>query len=219
MNYEDFLKKEEEETKSPAEEATELEEASDLDVQKAVVESLAADKAERELEIEELRKDNAEKAALIEKYKAAEAGFAAETQKLKAEIEKLKEEVAKTGEILSKNSESAASNQISLLDRSTEIDDKFEGETRDHVLEVLREARDASEKAGRLRRAQLLESVLVANEPCGELAKRREELEKIFADNQNIINGQVINELDKLGITYKVGENYLLAKEIVQRAY
>ena len=105
------------------------------------------------------------------------------------------------------------------MDRNTELDDKFEGETRDHVIEVIREARDACEKDGRHRRAQILESVLVANEPCGELAKRRAALEKLFEDNQCVINGQVINELDKLDIPYKVGENYLLEKEIIKRTY
>ncbi len=195
-------------------------------MQKAVVESLAADKAERELEIEELRKEkarlsealagaDAEKTSLKEEIRRLEN----EKVNLKAESENLRKELAKIGEILTKNTELPLSSQISLLERSTEIDDKFEGETRDHVIEVIREARDACEKNGRLRRAQLLESVLVANEAVGELSKRREYLEKLFADNQNLINGQVINELDKLGIAYKSGENYLLAKEIVERNY
>ncbi len=224
MNYEDFMKKEKE--PEIVEEEEVAEEPLEIDVQKAVVESLAADKAERELEIEELRKEkarlsealagaDAEKTSLKEEIRRLEN----EKVNLKAESENLRKELAKIGEILTKNTELPLSSQISLLERSTEIDDKFEGETRDHVIEVIREARDACEKNGRLRRAQLLESVLVANEAVGELSKRREYLEKLFADNQNLINGQVINELDKLGIAYKSGENYLLAKEIVERNY
>jgi len=225
MNYEDFMKKEKE-PEIVAEEEEVAGEPLEIDVQKAVVESLAADKAERELEIEELRKEktrlsealagaDAEKTRLKDEISRLEK----DKENLKAENENLRKELAKIGEILTKNTEIPLSSQISLLERSTEIDDKFEGETRDHVLEVIKEARDASEKDGRLRRAQLLESVLVANEAVGELSKRRESLEKLFADNQNLINGQVINELDNLGIAYKVGENYLLAKEIVKRNY
>ena len=225
MNYEDFMKKEKE-PEIVAEEEEVAGEPLEIDVQKAVVESLAADKAERELEIEELRKEktrlsealagaDAEKTRLKDEISRLEK----DKENLKAANENLRKELAKIGEILTKNTEIPLSSQISLLERSTEIDDKFEGETRDHVLEVIKEARDASEKDGRLRRAQLLESVLVANEAVGELSKRRESLEKLFADNQNLINGQVINELDNLGIAYKVGENYLLAKEIVKRNY
>ena len=71
-------------------------------------------------------------------------------------------------------------NALALLDREMELPDRFPGETRDHVLEVIKEARDAAEKDGRRRRAQLLEGVLVANEPNGGLSKKRMALEKFF---------------------------------------
>ena len=96
---------------------------------------------------------------------------------------------------------------------------RFEGETYDHVLEVIKEARDKCEAEGRIRRAQILEAVLVANEPTGNLAKRRAVIEKLFEDNNNILTGQVINELDKQGIPYKEGENYLLASEIIKKTF
>ena len=232
MKYEDFIRKEETSTTPVQEEiSAEKEEGledqpEEIDVQKAVVEALAADKAERELEIEVLRKEKEKVEGMCEELKTENSKFENEINVLKAKIDeinavndKLRKGLENVGELLSKNSELPISNQIALLDRNTELDDKFEGETRDHVIEVIREARDASEKDGRYRRAQILESVLVANEPCGELAKRRAALEKLFEDNQCVINGQVINELDKLDISYKVGENYLLAKEIVKRTY
>jgi hypothetical protein len=106
-----------------------------------------------------------------------------------------------------------------LLERNIECEDRFPGETYDHVLEVLREARDKAEAEGRTRRAQLLESVLVANEPNGTLAKKRAELEKLFNDNANVISGVVISELEKLGISHKHGEEYLLPSEIIKRTY
>ena len=209
MNYEDFIRPAEEPA-VPVEEPVvgerSAEETSvELDVQKAVVESLAADKAEQNVEIERLRKEN--------------NALTSKVADLTATIETMRTELEKVGDLLSKNSELPKSNQVTLLERNPEIEDRFEGETRDHVLEVLKEARDASEAQGRARRAQLLESVLVANEPSRTLAKKREQLEKLFADNQNVINGQVINELDKMNITYKIGENYLLVGEIIKRTY
>ena len=209
MNYEDFIRPAEEPAapvEEPVAEERSAEETSvELDVQKAVVESLAADKAEQNVEIERLRKEN--------------NALTSKVADLTAMIATLRTELEKVGDLLSKNSELPKSNQVTLLERNPEIEDRFEGETRDHVLEVLKEARDASEAQGRARRAQLLESVLVANEPSGTLAKKREQLEKLFADNQNVINGQVINELDKMNIAYKIGENYLLVGEIIKRTY
>ena len=185
----------------------------ELDVQKAVVESLAADKAAQDEQIEKLKAEKQELQATFDKLQC-------EIADLKNQVQCLKNELGEMGEALAKNTESTTvTTTVSLLDRSLELADRFEGETRDHVLEVIREARDAAEKEGRLRRSQVLESILVANEPSGELKKRRQALLKLFAENQNLINGQVINELDNLEITYKVGEKYLLVDEIIKRAF
>ena len=211
MNYEDFIRPAEEpeqnvETseEAVAEEAP-IEPSVELDVQKAVVESLAADKAEQNVKIAELRKQNDE--------------LTSKVNDLTEKIEQMRMQLAKVGDLLARNSELPKSSQVTLLERNTELEDSFDGETLDHVLEVIREARDASEAAGRARRAQILESVLVANEPSGNLEKKRQELIKLFNDNQNVINGQVINELDKQKISYKLGENYLLVGEIIKRTY
>ena len=211
MNYEDFIRPAEEpeqnvETseEAVAEEAP-IEPSVELDVQKAVVESLAADKAEQNVKIAELRKQNDE--------------LTSKVNDLTEKIEQMRMQLAKVGDLLARNSELPKSSQVTLLERNTELEDSFDGETLDHVLEVIREARDASEAAGRARRAQILESVLVANEPSGNLEKKRQELIKLFNDNQNVINGQVINELDKQKISYKLGEKYLLVGEIIKRTY
>ena len=87
------------------------------------------------------------------------------------------------------------------------------------MLEVIKEARDAAEKEGRIRRAQVLEGVLVANEPSGNLLKRRQALQKLFNDNGNILTGLVIEQLEKDGISHKNGETYLLPVEIIKRTY
>ena len=177
----------------------------ELDVQKAVVESLAADKAEQDERIVALQKEN--------------YSLKSQVSSLTSSLEEAKAALAKVGDVLARNEETPASSTVALIDRDPELNDRFPGETRDHVLEVIREARDAAEKDGRIRRAQLLESVLVANEPVGNLAKKRAALEKFFADNANIMSGPVIAELEKCGISHKNGEEYLLPGEILKRTY
>ena len=177
----------------------------DLDVQKAVVESLAADKAEQDEKLDTLQNEN--------------AVLKAEIAQLKKKIAEMKTTLENVGDVLAKNTESTTANQVALLDRAPELDERFPGETHDQILEVLKDARSAAEKDGRIRRAQILESVLVANEPTGSLAKKRAALEKLFADNANILSGSVIDELKKAGIAYKNGEEYLLASEIIKRTY
>ena len=215
MTFEEFIRPEEPAAQSAEEEQVEEPEEikpEELDVQKAVVESLAADKVVRDEEIRRLRAEN-------ESLRRELQDLSAKQSSLVAKMGEMKEALDKVGDVLSKNSEVEMSNKIALLDRNVECEDRFSGETRDHVLEVIREARDRDEADGRARRAQLLESVLVANEPNGILAKRRAELEKLFNDNANIISGPVIEELKKLGISHKKGDEYLLASEIIKRNY
>ena len=188
--------------RAPTEEAPVAEE---LDVQKAVVESLAADKAEQDERIVTLQKEN--------------NLLMSQVSGLKSSLEEAKAALAKVGDVLAQNAETEVSSMVALLDRDPELNDRFPGETRDHVLEVIREARDAAEKDGRLRRAQVLESVLVANEPTGNLAEKRAALEKFFNENGNIMSGPVIAQLEKCGISHKNGEEYLLPGEILKRTY
>lgn len=220
MDISEFLNRpthSEEEEK--VEEAAVFEEPEEIDVQKAVVESLAADKAEQDEMISSLRQAKDELEKEIVSLRAANVALQNEVVVLRKKFQDAGDELAKVGELLAKNAEGEASNKIALIDRNEELDDRFEGETRDHVLEVLREGRDAAEKNGRFRRAQVLESVLVANEANGELARRRALLEKLFADNANIVSGVVIEELKKRGLSHKNGEDYLLPSEILARNY
>lgn len=213
------------ETDEEPEDEVSIEEAPELDVQKAVVESLAEDKVKMEHEIESLKDAIAKKEAEIEVLsKKVE-----ETEtKLKKASEDLEEEKKKTSRLESEisnhierelDTQERNPNALALLDRNIEIQDRFPGETRDQVIEALKEARDKAEADGKIRRAQLIESVLVENEPNGTLAKKREELEKLFADNSNLVTGVVIEELKRLGIRYKDGENYLMPSEIIKREY
>ena len=247
MNFEEFLEKKEESTSVETVETPEQSEENfdsaditeNIDVQKAVVESLAADKAVQDEKISELEKENSSLKADKEALERDIAALRDEIDSLKAklvdesEVNSLKKEVeglrakcseqaaelGKIGDVLSKNSETELSNKVALLDRDTDIPDRFPGETREHVLEVIAEARKTAEAEGRLRRAQLLEGVLITNEAEGTLAEKRSQLEKLFSDNANILSGPVIEELEKMGISHKKGEDYLLPSEIIKRTY
>ena len=216
MEISEFLNRQDE---SPDTDVVQTQQPEEIDVQKAVVESLAADKAEQDEVIASLKARNASLQAEVDALSSQLVKARAETAQANATLKKVNDELSGLGEVLVRNKERDAANQVALLERSVEIDDKFEGETRDHVLEAIRDARNAAEKDGRFRRAQVLESVLVANEPNGELVRRREELEKMFTENANVISGVVIERLQKMGLSHKNGEEYLLPSEIIARNY
>ena len=227
FNFSEFIKKDEpaEEVVTQQEEVVNEPEATELDVHKVVVEELAAEKAELH---EKMAGQEAEFLALKTKYEKTVRELeikSAEVFGLKSELEKATSNAnalsSQLAAVLAKEEDQQVRNPnaLALLDREIELPDRFPGETRDHVLEVIKEARDAAEKEGRLRRAQLLEGVLVANEPNGTLLKRREELKKLFLENGNILSGPVLDELKRLEISHKNGEEYLLPDEILRRTY
>lgn len=222
MNFEEFL--DDEAPKAPAneeiaEETSEDDAADSIDVQKAVVESLAADKAEQAETIAALRAENAELRKNILELKKEAAALVERAEAVKRQMSEQKSALEKVGDVLAINADNGLSNKVSLLDRDIDVPDRFVGETRDHVIEVVREARDKAEAEGRLRRAQVLEGVLAANEPEGTLAKKRAALEKLFAENGSIVSGLVIEQLEKMGISHKNGDEYLLPAEIINRNY
>ena len=212
MNQDESIKPEEFLQPEPEYEEPSDSEPDELDVQRTVVEALAAEKAELADQFAVLR-------TRAENLDRENKSLKEQINVLRAEKEEFRSALERMSSLLLKNSDRPESSQISLIDRDVNIDDRFPGETRDHVLEILREARDNAEKEGRRRRAQLLEAVLVANEPVGELKSRREKLEKVFEANGNIINGPVLEALEKSGISHKEGDNYLLAAEILKRNY
>lgn len=206
------------EANSPEPEAEAEEQPLELDVQKAVVEELAAEKLELHEKITAQETEIAAQGAKITAQETEIAALKAENGRLAAEVSALQAKInLRLAHELDQQERNP--NALALLDRDVELPDRFPGETRDHVLEVVKAARDEAEKEGRLRRAQLLESVLVANEPGGMLASRREELKKLFAENGNIVNGPVLTRLQELGIPHKNGEEYLLPSEIIKRAF
>ena len=226
MNFEEFLDDDapkaqpaDQSAEEVAEEAAEEAAVDSIDVQKAVVEALAADKAEQAETISALRAENAELKKSIDELKKSIVELTNQAEAAKKQMLDQKAALEKVGDVLATNADNGLSNKVALLDRDIDVPDRFTGETRDHVLEVVREARDKAEAEGRLRRAQVLEGVLAANEPEGTLAKKRASLEKLFADNGNLVSGPVIAELEKMGISHKNGEEYLPPAEIVKRNY
>ena len=200
----------------------------ELDVQKVVVEELAVDKAKLEEKVETLQRqiETLEGAATsAEELKKENESLKADIESAKADSDALKIQVSELQNRLAEEQErhfdeqARNPNALALLDRDVELPDRFPGETRDHVLEVIKEARDKAEAEGRIRKAQLLEGVLVANEPSGNLAQKRAALEKFLKDNGNILSGPVLEELAKYGIPHKNGEEYLLPSEILTRMY
>jgi regulator of replication initiation timing len=230
MNVEEFLTAKKETEKDIVVEPCDCEEEKniepeELDVQKVVVEELAADKAKLDEKVEKLseRLESAENE--LNASKERELTILEENKPLQRDLEETRKALAQAQEKIVELTErqfeeqSRNPNALALLDREVELPDRFPGETRDHVLEVVREARDKAELDGRIRRAQLLEGVLVANEPHGNLAKKRAALEKFFNENANILTGPVLAELDRCGISYKKGDEYLLTSEILKRTY
>lgn len=216
FDMEEFIEDSGEGAVPPEPKETETEEAAEetapeLDVQKAVVEELAAEKVKIENDLATLK-------GWLEKRENEVATLRQQLTEKTAELARAKEELSKMVD-KELDMQERNPNALALLDRDVEIPDRFPGETRDHVLEVIKEARDKAEEEGRLRRAQVLEAVLVANEANGTLANRRANLEKLFAQNGNLVSGQVMSELDRLGISYKDGENYLMPSEILKRSY
>jgi len=190
----------------------------ELDVQKAVVEELAAEKVELHEQVAARESELAARESELAALKAQVAVLKSENAKLCAEAESLQARLdARLAHELDQQERNP--NSLALLDREVELPDRFPGETRDHVLEVIRAARDEAEREGRVRRAQVLEAVLVANEPSGNLAARRAEVTKLFSENGNIVNGTVLARLQELEISHKNGEEYLLPSEIIKRAF
>lgn len=215
-----------EETAENAEAAEEVVPADiELDVQKVVVEELAAEKAALELKagaLEERLAGLQREAADLSRLLAAANGRIGELEKSiasgKAREAELERKIA-AYELQESDIQARNPNQLALIDRDTELPDRFPGETRDHVLEIIAEARDAAEQQGRRRRAQLLESVLKANEPSGNLQKKRDTFLKFMDEHHNVLTGEVIAELEKYGITYREGGQNLLLDEIINRTY
>ena len=193
----------------------------ELDAQREACESLAQDLTLlREETAAAQAAADAEKAALLARAEAAEAACAAVRTELEAERAKprlddkmLEEnaakdrEIARLQELLADAQRTSLSSSV-LLEKPPALGEKFTGEVREHVLASLATSAEAAEAGGRDRRARILEAVLCANPPSGELERRREAVRQIIKDAGSFLDDQSIAELEKLGFRYISGKNH-----------
>lgn len=225
FGFEEFIEEEnvsapEENTaEQPAAEEENAEETpGEIDVQKAAVELLAQENIKMKSDLENLKKEVAEKSELAKKSEQEKEVFSKDLETAKKELEEARQELRNLQKLVFDEQERNP-NALALLDRDVEVPDRFAGETRDFVLEVVKEARDKAEADGRIRLAQVLEGVLASNEPNGTLAGKREELNKLFAANSYLLSGEVIAFLEKESIAYKTAKGYLMPLEIIKREF
>ena len=193
----------------------------ELEAQREACESLARDLALLKEETESAKATaEADKSALLARAETAEAACAAARAELEAERakphidEKLLEEnaakdreIARLQELLADAQRTSLSSSV-LMEKPPALGEKFPGEIREHVIAALADSRAAAEAGGRDRRARILEAVLCANPPSGELESRREAVRQILKDAGSFLDDGDIAALEKLGFRYISGKNH-----------
>ena len=184
--------------------------AEEVEAQKAACESLAADLVSIRQELEEERgRPRLDEAAQAEMARLRQEGaaMAAEVASLKASLAAGRDEAARLSALLEEAQRTSLSSSV-LLEKPPAFSEKFAGETREHVLDALAQAYRDSEACGRDRRARILEAVLAANPPSGELERRREAVRQIVKDAGQRLDDSAIEDLVRLGFRYVSGNKH-----------
>ena len=161
-------------------------------------------------------KDAAEKKAAdlerqLAEERAARQAAEAERERLRGDVLRLRNEIEEMQTTPSAEAAAPAPVQevrVQGLLRQPKTDEVFGGEVREHVLAALSEARDAAGQSGRERRAKVLEDVLAANAPAGELERRRTELKQIIKDTGSFVDARTIAALEKIGFKCVSGNKH-----------
>lgn len=190
--------------------AREAELRDELDAQKAACESLAVDLARLREELDACRVDCE---ALEAANRRLEADLQAERTKppeIRPDPEALAERDREIERLKALLLEAQRDTRLhdSLLDAPMPFSEKFPGEVREHVVEALAAANEAAEAGGRDRRARILEAVLGANPPTGELESRREAVKQIVKDAGSKLSPSALAQLEKLGFRYVSGNKH-----------
>ncbi len=200
-----------------AREAALLEE---IEIQKSVSESLATDLATANEELADAKQELADAEAESEALNARRLQLEDENHRLAADLAAARatprddaQLAAKDAEIARLKAELAEAQRTALsssvlLEKPAAFSEKFPGELREHVVETLADAVSAAEAGGRDRRARILEAVLVANPPTGELDHRREAVKRIVRDAGSRLDNAALAELEKLGFRYVSGNKH-----------
>ena len=164
--------------------------------------------------------DAARKAADLARELTAErqmrSSTEAERDRLRGEVLQLREELeealtaprAERGAQATGDDESVREVRMQGLLKPPATAETFPGEVREHILAVLLEAWEAAQRAGRERRASVLQDVLAANKPDGELERRRKELKQIIKDTGSFIDARTISALEKIGFRCVSGNKH-----------
>ena len=155
-----------------------------LEAKDAALAALAEEKAEADERIAELERQ------LADEREAHEAAIR-ERDRLQGECGRLQGELRKRGE----NAPVAAPVEAApvakaeptkptrgILAVPATAAEVFPGEVREQVVATLLDGLGTAERSGRERRAEILRSVLAANQSSGELERRRAELRQILKD-------------------------------------
>ncbi len=165
--------------------------------------------------LSEAKAEAERKAADLERQLAAERAARqtaeAERERLRGDVLRLRNEIEEMQTTPSAEAAVPAPVQevrVQGLLRQPKTDEVFNGEVREHVLAALSEARDSAGQSGRERRAKVLEDVLAANVPAGELERRRVELRQVIKDTGSFIDARAISALEKIGFKCVSGNKH-----------
>lgn len=193
----------------------------ELEERQAVIDALALDAAEAKESLEQaqekLKQERARADEELENLKEeldqtkaaleAERSAPKEDPALQEEMAAKDREIARLQALLVEAQRTSLSSTV-LLDKPDGVSEKFTGEIREHLLEALADAQRAADAGGRDRRARILEAILCANAPTGELARRRDEVKQVMKDAGSFIDNATIASLEKLGFRYISGSNH-----------
>lgn len=193
----------------------------ELEERQAVIDALALDAAEAKESLEQVQEKLKQERAradeelenLKEELDQTKAALEAERSAPKVDDALMEEvatkdrEIARLQALLVEAQRTSLSSTV-LLDKPDGVSEKFTGEIREHLLEALADAQRAADAGGRDRRARILEAILCANAPTGELARRRDEVKQVMKDAGSFIDNATIASLEKLGFRYISGSNH-----------
>ena len=170
---------------------------------KQAQDELAQARARADGELENLKEELNQTKAALENERSAPK----EDPALQEEVAAKDREIARLQALLVEAQRTSLSSTV-LLDKPDGVSEKFTGEIREHLLEALADAQRAADAGGRDRRARILEAILCANAPTGELARRRDEVKQVMKDAGSFIDNATIASLEKLGFRYISGSNH-----------
>lgn len=182
----------------------------ELDAQKAACESLAVDLARLREERDALCVDNEALEEANRRLSADLAAAQAKPPEVRPDPEALAEKDREIDRLkaLLLDAQRATRLHDALLDAPVPFSEKFPGEVREHVVEALAAANEAAEAGGRDRRARILEAVLGANPPSGELESRRAAVKQIVKDAGASLDHAALAALERLGFRYVSGNKH-----------